>query len=232
MPQGHCPLESRRFVALSLGDVSIPATIPHGPSRFLQQRATTCDSQDPQTGQEHTDMHTGTHTCSHVLQDAAKIPKVVFTTQTSRWYIISSQNSANLITLHWWHLFYDYSMSPRRNPSSLVNILQSAQGDRICLGRWPTGAASAPMPTSVRDIPGQPQKFPQLLPSQEEFLTSETEKASFVLWDSVCCYVVTKGVLVTEVCGGDPLSILYRIPLPQDQKFTASLSGLGSPSPP
>ena len=115
---------------------------------------------------------------------------------------------------------------------SLVNELQSTQGDRIGPGHWPAGAASAPMPTSVRDNPVYPQKFPQLLPSHEEFLTSETEIASLGLWNSVCCNVVTKSVLVTEIRRGDPLSILYRIPLPQDQKFPTSLSGSGSPSPP
>ena len=36
---------------------------------------------------------------------------------------------------------------------SLVNELQSAPGDRIGPGRWPAGAASAPMPTSVCGTP-------------------------------------------------------------------------------
>ena len=36
---------------------------------------------------------------------------------------------------------------------SLVNELQSALGDRIGPGRWPAGAASAPMPTSVCGTP-------------------------------------------------------------------------------
>ena len=44
-------------------------------------------------------------------------------------------------------------MSPRGNPSSLVNVRQFAPGNRVGPGRWPAGAASVPMPTSVRDNP-------------------------------------------------------------------------------
>ena len=192
----------------------------------IQQQGS--DRSTQQAGRNHTDMHPGTHTRTRAAR-RSQISQVVFNYNNIQMVQCKyhSRPAANLITLHWWHLFYDYSTSPRRNPSSLVNVLQSAQGDRIGPGRWPAGAASAPMPTSVRDNPVQSQKFPQLLPSQEEFLTSETKIASLVLWNSVCCNVVTKGLLVTEVCGGDPLSILYRIPLPQDQKFTSSLSGLG-----
>ena len=66
VPHCHCPLEIRRPVALSLGDVAIPATILLGPSSFLQQQTSTCESpgstdrvgtQD--TGQRNT--HTRTH---------------------------------------------------------------------------------------------------------------------------------------------------------------------------
>ena len=71
-------------LSLSLGDVAIPATILLRPTSFLQQLTTTCKPQDPQTGQEHTDTRKGTHTSTHTLQDAAKIPKVVFTTQNSQ----------------------------------------------------------------------------------------------------------------------------------------------------
>ena len=174
-----------------------------------------------------------THTQTQAAKAQPSSQKVVFTTNNQMiQYKCHSRTASNLITLHWWHLIYNYSMSPRRNPSSLVNILQFAQGDRMGPGRWPAGATTVPMPTSVRDNPMQPQKFPQLLPPHEEFLTSETNSASLGLWNSVCCNVVTKSVLVTEICRGDPLSILYRIPLPQDQKLTSSLSGSGSPSPP
>ena len=37
-------------LSLSLGDVVTPATILLWPSSFLQQRTSTCKSQDPQTG--------------------------------------------------------------------------------------------------------------------------------------------------------------------------------------
>ena len=154
MPQGHCPLESRRFVTLSLGDVATPATILLRPSRFLQQRATTCKTQDPQTGQEHRILGKGTHTHAHTLQGAAKFPKVCSTTNNQMiQYKCHSRPAPNLITLHWWHLIYDYSTSPRWNPSSLVNVLQSAQGCSIGPCRWHAGTATAPMPTSVRDNP-------------------------------------------------------------------------------
>ena len=74
----HCPLEIRRPVALSLGDVATPATILLWPSSFLQQRTSTCESQDPQTGQEHRILDKGTPSHAHTLQGAAKVPKVVF----------------------------------------------------------------------------------------------------------------------------------------------------------
>ena len=52
-------------LSLSLGDVATPATILLRPSSFLQQRTTTCKSQDPQTGQEHRILGKGTHTHAH-----------------------------------------------------------------------------------------------------------------------------------------------------------------------
>ena len=78
VPHCHCPLEIRRPVALSLGDVATPATILLWPSSFLQQRTSTCESQDPQTGQEHRILGKGTPSHAHTLQGAAKVPKVVF----------------------------------------------------------------------------------------------------------------------------------------------------------
>ena len=139
------------------------------PVGFLTELYDKWKRQNHNTGRKETQDTNTEHTSAHKLQDAAKIPQVVFSTQTSRWYIISSQNSANLITLHWWHLIYNYSMSPRRNPGSLVNILQFAQGDRLGPGRWPAGATTVPMPTSVRDNPVHNRIYHNYSPPMRSF---------------------------------------------------------------
>ena len=66
VPHCHCPLEIRRPVALSFGDVAIPATILLGPSSFLQQQTSTCESPGSTNrvgtqeywAKEHTHTHT------------------------------------------------------------------------------------------------------------------------------------------------------------------------------
>ena len=221
-------------LSLSLGDVATLATILLRPSSFLQQRTTTYKSQDPQTGQEHRILGKGTHTHVHTRCKAQPQSQrcVQLHSQPDGTILMSFQTSANLLTLHWRYLIYDHSTSPRWNPSSLVNVLDPPRAAALV----PTDGTLVPQLPPYQPVfatnPVQLQKLPQLLPSHEEFLTSETETASLGLWNSVCSNVITKSVLVTEICGGDPLSILYRIPLPQDQKLTPSLSGPGCPSPP
>ena len=76
------------------------------------------------------------------------------TTQTARWYIIISfQTNANLITLHWRYLIYDHSTSPRRNPSSLVNVLDP--------------------PRAAALVPADGTLVPQLPPCQPVFATTQ-----------------------------------------------------------
>ena len=71
----------------SSGDIATPSTISLRPSRFLQQRTTTCKTQDPQTGQEHRILGNRTHKTHAAFtrhKDTAQFSKGVFTTKLSR----------------------------------------------------------------------------------------------------------------------------------------------------
>ena len=104
----------------------------------------------------------------HTAQRHGKSAQRCVALQTTRWYIKSLQNSATLITL----TGGIYTMITARvlaKSGSLVNELQSAQGDRIGPGRWPAGAASAPMPTSVHDTPANDRNSHNYSPPRRSF---------------------------------------------------------------
>ena len=85
----------------SFGDVATPSTISLRPSRFLQQRTTTCKAQDPQTGQEQRILGKGTHTHTRAARRSQN-PKWCSTTRTYQMIqCISFQNSvySNYFTL-------------------------------------------------------------------------------------------------------------------------------------
>ena len=91
VPHCHCPLEIRRPVALSLGDVATPATILLWPSSFLQQRTSTCESSGStdRAGTQDTRQR-NTHTHTHTRCKAQPISqRWCSTTQSSRWYIVN-----------------------------------------------------------------------------------------------------------------------------------------------
>ena len=144
-------------LSLSLGDVATPATILLRPSSFLQQRTTTCKSQDPQTGQEHRILGKGTHTHVHTRCKAQPQSQrcVQLHSQPDGTILMSFQTSANLITLHWRYLIYDHSTSPRWNPSSLVNVLDP--------------------PRAAALVPADGTLVPQLPPYQPVFATNPVQ---------------------------------------------------------
>ena len=76
----------------------------------------------------------------------------------------------------------------------------------------------APMAT-----PSQGQDFPQLLPPREKFLSTET--GLLFLGNPACTNILLECVLIAEIRRGDPLGLLYRIPLPQDQKTLVAAAG-------
>ena len=233
MPHCHCPLEPRRPVAHSwrqcnsCDDSASAFELP--PATYINLRVS---GSTDRAGTQNTRQR-NTLTRTHAAR-RSQVPKggVQLHSQPDGTILMSFQTSANLITLHWRYLIYDHSTSPRWNPSSLVNVLDPPRAAALVPADGTLVPQLPPYQPVFATNPVQLQKLPQLLPSHGEFLTSETESASLGLWNSVCSNVITKSVLVTEMCGGDPLSILYWIPLPQDQKLTPSLSGPGCPSPP
>ena len=137
VPHCHCPLEIP-YLSLSLGDVATPATIPSAfelPPQYNYAK-------DPQTGQAH--VHTRCKAQS----------KVVFFNQLIQYIIIHSQH-----TLH-----VSNPTSPRRNPSSLVNVLDP-----------PRAAALVPADITL---------VPQLPPYQPVFATNPVVPLVF---PASCC---------------------------------------------
>ena len=128
---------------------SLVVTLSWRRCNFFSDGLSTCGlpyRDDTTTGKRQIDNRQGgiTRTCTlehtHAHTRCKAQPQSQRCVQLQRTYQMvqckyHSRPAANLITVHWWHLIYDYSTSPRRNPSSLVNVLQSAQGDRI--GPWP-----------------------------------------------------------------------------------------------
>ena len=89
------------------------------------------------------------------------------TTQTARWYnVLSFQTNANLITLHWWYLIYDHSTSPRRNPSSLVNVLDPPRAAALVPADGTLVPQLPPYQPVFATNPVQPQKLPHAAAAQ------------------------------------------------------------------
>ena len=164
VPHCHCPLEIRRPVALSLGDVATPATI------LLGLRASSSNVHQPTSLRIHrqgrnTEYSAKEHPHTHTRCKAQpKSQRWCSTTQTARWYnVLSFQTNANLITLHWRYLIYDHSTSPRRNPSSLVNVLDPPRAAALVPAVGTLVPQLPPYQPVFATNPVQPQKLPQIL---------------------------------------------------------------------
>ena len=107
--------------------------------------------------------------------------------------------ATNLITLYWWHLFYDYSSSPRqiRLTGKRAAIRPRRQNWPWPLARW---CRICPYANQCPWHPqAQIQNFPQLLPPWRKFLPTETKTASFGFGNSVGFNIFTEGILITKI---------------------------------
>ena len=160
------------------------------------------------------------------LQSSRNSQACLLTTMQAKWYNNKCSHMTTLI-----YPITDSAsilmIAPRSSPTSVGTWLQSAQGTATG-PRRNIGSLVPVLPyTELAYMAPQAMgsKFPQLLPPQEEFLPTETIRASFCLGNATSFQICSAGVLITKVGRGDPLCLLDRIPLPQHQKFSSSSSG-------
>ena len=122
-------------------------------------------------------------------------------TQTARWYIIISfQTNANLITLHWRYLIYDHSTSPRRNPSSLVNVLDPPRAAALVPADGTLVPQLPPYQPVFATNPVQLQRLPQSRPiSSEEHEGGDLVAITRVWWFSTCQRPMTVLILLDQI---------------------------------
>ena len=105
-----------RCKSLLFGDCQTSSAYPLAPVGFLTEIHTTNKARQIDAGGEHNRRHTGTHTHTQTrCKEQPRIPKWCSLHEHPDGTIYHSRTAANLTTLHWWHLTYDYSSSPRRN---------------------------------------------------------------------------------------------------------------------
>ena len=152
VPRCHCPLEIPSICRSLLATLQLLRRFCFGlraSSSNVQQPASLRIHRQSRNTEYSAKEHPHTHTRCKAQR---KSQRWCSTTQTARWYnVLSFQTNDNLITLHWRYLIYDHSTSPRRNPSSLVNVLDPPRAAALVPCRWHAGTATAPIPTSVRD---------------------------------------------------------------------------------
>ena len=149
--------------SLFIGDVVPSSALARVPTCFLTETVRQVEATDRHNRRGGITRTRDKEHTRTVLQNAANFPKVVFTTnnQMIQQCIVPSvpMQRDYLITSLVASKSNDYSNEP--SPiSELSPTLQSSQGDRIGPGRWPVGAASAPMPTSVTATPCERTEFP------------------------------------------------------------------------
>ena len=95
---------------------------------------------------------------------------------------------------------------------SLVNELQSAPGDRIGPGRWPAGAASAPMPTSVRGTPKRKYRISHTLRTWNLGTVDHPQLGSGPLLVAIPSQRSINGIFFRRPSPQDPGPLLVAIP--------------------
>ena len=164
VPRCHCPLEIPSICRSLLATLQLLRRFCFG------LRASSSNVQQPASLRIHrqgrnTEYSAKEHPHTHTRCKAQpKSQRWCSTTQTARWYnVLSFQTNANLITLHWRYLIYDHSTSPRRNPSSLVNVLDPPRAAALVPADGTLVPQLPPYQPVFATNPVQPQKLPRVV---------------------------------------------------------------------
>ena len=225
-------LRLQSSVCHTLGDTGLNSKYTHITCRVPHKASNAqWNVHSSQASKDARSQHTANTNAAN--QQVPKTVSVHYKTKPSGTMMIYPlQRHINLpITLNWHYSNNGITVLANQLIGTVMTIRPGPPGT----GPRPTGSlvpvlgpASAVGPMAT---PRDATRIPTTTPPMESFCPQK-QVLSFVLWNPGSLDIPLERVWIAKIRRGDPFSILHRIPLPKNQKFSVSPPGLRTPPPP